>query len=203
MILQRIRIIVGDAGFEPRTSAPEVWCATNEPPHLSYYKFPFAINYCNISYCKHVQYQLCITCLLNFQKQISSCQFLVMQKSTMFWIFNNLTSILKHFFQPSILLKFVTLHNIQFCIYYVLYTIFFNMSDFLKHMPQKQYTEQYMIVKVTVFIYQLYLLHKERKEHLQIRNSSICYGKFWFIILWNFQLSLMQNQNQSFVSVTM
>ena len=25
---------MGDAGFEPRTSAPEVWCATNEPPHL-------------------------------------------------------------------------------------------------------------------------------------------------------------------------
>ena len=34
MILQRIRIIVGDAGFEPGTSAPEVWCATNKPPHL-------------------------------------------------------------------------------------------------------------------------------------------------------------------------
>ena len=34
MILQRIRIIVVDAGFEPRTSAPEVWCATNEPLHL-------------------------------------------------------------------------------------------------------------------------------------------------------------------------
>ena len=29
IILQRIRIIVGDAGFEPKTSAPEVWCATN------------------------------------------------------------------------------------------------------------------------------------------------------------------------------
>ena len=28
LILQRIRIIVGDAGFEPRTSAPEGWCAT-------------------------------------------------------------------------------------------------------------------------------------------------------------------------------
>ena len=26
MILQRIRIIVGDAGFEPGTFAPEVWC---------------------------------------------------------------------------------------------------------------------------------------------------------------------------------
>ena len=35
MILQRIRIIVGDAGFEPGgNSAPEVWCATIEPPHL-------------------------------------------------------------------------------------------------------------------------------------------------------------------------
>ena len=33
MILQRIRIIVGDAGFEPGASASEVWCATNEPPH--------------------------------------------------------------------------------------------------------------------------------------------------------------------------
>ena len=33
MILQRIRIIVGDAGFEPGTSAPEVWCATNVPLH--------------------------------------------------------------------------------------------------------------------------------------------------------------------------
>ena len=27
MSLQRIRIIVGDAGFEPGTSASEVWCA--------------------------------------------------------------------------------------------------------------------------------------------------------------------------------
>ena len=34
MILQRIRIIEGDAGFKPGTSAPEVWCVTNEPPHL-------------------------------------------------------------------------------------------------------------------------------------------------------------------------
>ena len=34
MILQRIRIIVGDAGFEPGTSAPEVWWA--KPPHLLY-----------------------------------------------------------------------------------------------------------------------------------------------------------------------
>ena len=36
MILQRIRIIVVDAGFEPGTSAPEVWRATNEPPHLGH-----------------------------------------------------------------------------------------------------------------------------------------------------------------------
>ena len=28
------RIIVRDAGFELGSSAPEVWCATNEPPHL-------------------------------------------------------------------------------------------------------------------------------------------------------------------------
>ena len=28
MILQRFRIIVGDAGIEPGTSAPEVWWAT-------------------------------------------------------------------------------------------------------------------------------------------------------------------------------
>ena len=34
MILQRIRIIVVDAGFEPGTSAIEVWRTTNEPPHL-------------------------------------------------------------------------------------------------------------------------------------------------------------------------
>ena len=34
MIMQRIRIIVEDAGFELGTSAPEVWCATDEPPHL-------------------------------------------------------------------------------------------------------------------------------------------------------------------------
>ena len=27
VILQRIKIIKVDAGFEPRTSAPEVWCA--------------------------------------------------------------------------------------------------------------------------------------------------------------------------------
>ena len=29
--LQPIGIIVGDAGFEPGTSAPEVWCATTSP----------------------------------------------------------------------------------------------------------------------------------------------------------------------------
>ena len=34
MTPQRIRIIAVDAGFEPGTSAPEVWRATNEPPHL-------------------------------------------------------------------------------------------------------------------------------------------------------------------------
>ena len=34
MILPRIRIIVADAAIEPGTSAPEVRCATNEPPHL-------------------------------------------------------------------------------------------------------------------------------------------------------------------------
>ena len=34
MILQRIRITVVDAGFEPGTSATEVWLTTNEPPHL-------------------------------------------------------------------------------------------------------------------------------------------------------------------------
>ena len=34
MILQRPRIIVGDAGFEPGTSAPEVWRTASEPPHL-------------------------------------------------------------------------------------------------------------------------------------------------------------------------
>ena len=33
MILQCMKIIVRDARFEPRTIAPEVWCATNEPPH--------------------------------------------------------------------------------------------------------------------------------------------------------------------------
>ena len=34
MLLQRISNIVGDAGFELGTSASEVWCATNEPPHF-------------------------------------------------------------------------------------------------------------------------------------------------------------------------
>ena len=34
MILQRLRIIVEDVGFEPGTSVPEVWRATKEPPHL-------------------------------------------------------------------------------------------------------------------------------------------------------------------------
>ena len=35
MILQRPRIIVGNAGFEPGSSSSEVWRATNEPPHKS------------------------------------------------------------------------------------------------------------------------------------------------------------------------
>ena len=34
MILQRIRIIVGDAGFKPGPLSPEVRRDTNEPPHL-------------------------------------------------------------------------------------------------------------------------------------------------------------------------
>ena len=35
MILQRIRIIVEDEGFELWTSAPDIWGATtNEPLHL-------------------------------------------------------------------------------------------------------------------------------------------------------------------------
>ena len=34
MILQRLRIIVEDAGFEPGSSVLEVWRATKEPPHL-------------------------------------------------------------------------------------------------------------------------------------------------------------------------
>ena len=41
MILQRYRIIVGDARFETGTSAPEVWCATNEPPHLLIFLFNY------------------------------------------------------------------------------------------------------------------------------------------------------------------
>ena len=37
MTLQRVRIIVGDAGIESVTSTLEVWCAipsTNEPQHI-------------------------------------------------------------------------------------------------------------------------------------------------------------------------
>ena len=34
MILQRIRFVVGDARFEPRTSVPKVWCTTIELPHV-------------------------------------------------------------------------------------------------------------------------------------------------------------------------
>ena len=47
MILQHIRIILGDTWFEPGNSASEVWCATNEPPH-----HPRAttslLNYCDL-----------------------------------------------------------------------------------------------------------------------------------------------------------
>ena len=35
--LLHIIIIVGDAGFKPGTSVPEVWCATNEPSHLHFF----------------------------------------------------------------------------------------------------------------------------------------------------------------------
>ena len=45
MILQRTRIIVGDAGFEPRTSAPEIWCASNEPPHLPPHMFLITLSF--------------------------------------------------------------------------------------------------------------------------------------------------------------
>ena len=34
MIMQRIRTIVEDSGFEPGTAASAVWRATGEPPHL-------------------------------------------------------------------------------------------------------------------------------------------------------------------------
>ena len=40
-ILQHIRIIELDAGFEPGTSAPEVWCATR--PHYCVVCFPIQI----------------------------------------------------------------------------------------------------------------------------------------------------------------
>ena len=48
MFLQRIRIIVGDARFEPGTSAPEPWCATIEPPHLHRHNFFFVAENINI-----------------------------------------------------------------------------------------------------------------------------------------------------------
>ena len=47
MILQCPRIIVGVAGFDPGSSAPEVWHASNEPPHLHnsvFYFFFFISN---------------------------------------------------------------------------------------------------------------------------------------------------------------
>ena len=40
MILQRPRIIVRYAGFEPGISAPEVWRATKEPLHLPVFQIP-------------------------------------------------------------------------------------------------------------------------------------------------------------------
>ena len=50
MILQHIRIIGGDAGFEPGTSAIEVLCATNEPPHVVLFIFkPTNCEIANIS----------------------------------------------------------------------------------------------------------------------------------------------------------
>ena len=61
MILQRPRIIVGDSGFEPETSAPEVWGATNEPPENMHIKPNMTT--CKINNCiyyrsyKIVQYQ--------------------------------------------------------------------------------------------------------------------------------------------------
>ena len=39
MIQHRPRIIVGDAGFETKISAPEVWCASNKPPHFQCFLF--------------------------------------------------------------------------------------------------------------------------------------------------------------------
>ena len=39
MILLGIRIIVGDDGFEPEAYAPEVWCTSNEPPHLPHLSY--------------------------------------------------------------------------------------------------------------------------------------------------------------------
>ena len=49
MILQCIRIIVGDDGFEPGISDPEIWCATNEPPHLRN-EPPHLHIYCTVDY---------------------------------------------------------------------------------------------------------------------------------------------------------
>ena len=39
--LQHPRITVADAGFEPGTSASEVWCAVNQPPHIRAILFLF------------------------------------------------------------------------------------------------------------------------------------------------------------------
>ena len=56
MILQCIRIIVGDAGFEPGTSAPEVMCVTNEPPHLviTIKQYGTCAMYCTCQQCSGV-----------------------------------------------------------------------------------------------------------------------------------------------------
>ena len=43
MILQRIRVIVGDAGFELGTSALNVWCAINEPQYILYHILSFIL----------------------------------------------------------------------------------------------------------------------------------------------------------------
>ena len=40
MILQRIRFVVGDARFEPRTSVPKVWCNTIEPFYAPWIRLP-------------------------------------------------------------------------------------------------------------------------------------------------------------------
>ena len=65
MILQRISIIVGDAGFEPRTSAPEAWCATNKPPHLEDFRTVSDMEMAGLSGQISVHPQLSIEIYLN------------------------------------------------------------------------------------------------------------------------------------------